>query len=84
MQTKGQHLVGTNFNPSSESAVDQIKIKAAELIDLIEDSAQMRSASSTAQAEQQREIMRCKATAITNIEQGAMWAVKAVTKPERS
>lgn len=83
MQTKGEFLTEASKN-ASESASDKIKLKAAELIDLIEEHAQMRAVSSTAQAEQQREVMRCKSTAITNIEQGAMWAVKAVTKSERS
>ena len=82
MQTKGEFLTGASKD-ASESASDKIKLKAAELIDLIEEHSQMRAVSTTKQAELQREIMRCKATAITNIEQGAMWAVKAATKTER-
>lgn len=81
MQTKGQYRVGTSFNPSQSSTVDQIKAKAAELIDLIEDIA-VPPASNDAQVRRSGEIARLKATAQTAIEEGAMWAVKAATKPE--
>lgn len=80
MQTKGQYRVGTNFNPSASSVVDQIKARAAELIDLIEGIA-VPSASSNAQAWHSSEVCRLKALAQTEIESAAMWAVKAATKP---
>ena len=35
-QTEGEYRVGVSFNPSNSSAVDEIKRKTAELIDLIE------------------------------------------------
>lgn len=78
MQTKGQYRVGTNFNPSASSTVDQIKAKAAELIDLIE------GIPSDRDSERGNEIGRLKAVAQTEIESAAMWAVKAATKPERA
>lgn len=77
MQTKGQYLVGTTFNPSSSGKVDRIKALAAELIDEIE---WIELNTADGDEVQNREIMRCRATAITNVEQGAMWAVKAATK----
>ena len=69
--TKGGYRVGINFNPSNDSIVDQIKQKAADLIDLIE----------TIPADT-ADRPRLKALAQTAIEEAAMWAVKAATKPE--
>lgn len=63
--TNGEYLVGKTFNPSGNPAVDTIKTLAAELIDAIEDLGV---------------DPRTKALAVTNIEQGAMWAVKSATK----
>lgn len=67
-QTLGQKRVKAEFNPAKNDLVDQIKNKSAELIDLIE---QMRIDSKT--GEKQRLI----ALAQTEIEIGAMLAVKA-------
>lgn len=75
--THGEYLVGITFNPGGHPAVDDIKRKAADLIDAIN----YVEASPYGSHEHQSEVARCKATAITNIEQGAMWAVKAATKP---
>lgn len=60
--SKGQDIIG-KFNASEKSEVDLIKEKAIELIDLIEEYGK---------------DPRRKATAITNIEQGVMWAVKSL------
>lgn len=76
MQTKGEYRVGTKFNPSQESVVDEIKQKTAELIDMIDGIPVCHGALKTA------EIMRLKALAQTAYEEAAMWAVKAATKPE--
>ena len=62
--TKGEDAVVKDFNPSGLDIVDEIKSKTAELLDLID---------SVNRDE------RCAAIAKTNIEQGAMWAVKAMT-----
>lgn len=70
MQTKGEYRVGTSFNPSRESVVDEIKQKTAELIDLV-DGIQLNTA----------DVARLKALAQTAYEEAAMWAVKAATKP---
>ena len=72
MQTEGQYRVGLDFNPSGSRAVHDIKTKAAELIDLL---------APIAAGEDER--ARLAAVAMTAIEGGAMWAVKAVTKPDR-
>jgi hypothetical protein len=74
--TKGEYRVGINFNPSADDHVGQIKRMAADLIDYIEKIEPMsNSAASMA------EVMRLKSLAQTAIEDGAMWAVKAATKP---
>ncbi|AQS46537.1 hypothetical protein BMG03_01020 [Thioclava nitratireducens] len=75
MQSKGQYRVGISFNPSSDTTVDLIKGIAAELIDLIE---QIPSDHETAQG---NEAGRLKALAQNKVEEAAMWAVKAQTKP---
>ena len=75
--TKGEYRVGINFNPSADDHVGQIKRQAADLIDLIE-TISIKDKTN----EHVIEIMRLKALAQTHIEDGAMWAVKAATKPE--
>jgi hypothetical protein len=74
--TKGEYRVGINFNPSGDDLVGRIKRASADLIDLIEtiDVAHGGQAINP-------EVVRLKATAQTAIEDGAMWAVKAATKP---
>lgn len=69
MTTKGQKRVGINFNVAegqTKSIIDMIKHKSAELIDLI-DSLEPRH----------EEVGRWKAEAMTCIETGAMFGVKA-------
>lgn len=73
--TLGEYRVGVTFNPSKDPAVDAIKRAAAELIDLI-DNIQIKHEAS--------EVARLKALAMTHIEDAAMWAVKACTKPPQS
>lgn len=73
-KTKGEFRVGISFNPSNNPMVDQIKAKAAELIDLIE------TISADRESEVGTERARLKALAQTHIEDAAMWAVKAATK----
>lgn len=78
MQTKGEYRVGTTFNPSASGLVDEIKRKAADLIDLID------SIPSDRESERGNEAGRLKALAQTEIESAAMWAVKAATKQDRA
>ena len=68
--TLGQKRVKADFNPAKNDLVDQIKNKAAELIDLCES---MRNLPLTGTSEKQRLI----SLAQTEFENGAMWAVKA-------
>ena len=75
-QTKGEYRVGTTFNPSASGMVDEIKRKAADLIDLID------TIPSDRDSERGNEAGRLKALAQTEIESAAMWAVKAATKRE--
>lgn len=78
MQTIGQYRVGLDFNPSNNLTVQRIKEKAAALIDEIDgiviDPGKLDVG----------EVARLKALAMTGIEEAAMWAVKAATKPARS
>lgn len=67
--THGEYLVGISFNPGGNPMVNVIKEKAAALIDIID----------TIQGPP--ESARLKALAITHLEDAAMWAVKAATKP---
>jgi hypothetical protein len=76
-QTKGEYRVGISFNPSNDDMVSQIKQKAAELIDLIDSIEELKGTLT-----QTGEVIRLKAQAQREIEAGAMWAVKAATKPK--
>jgi hypothetical protein len=77
--TKGEYRVGIKFNPSSDDMVGKIKRQAADLIDMIE----TLHASDPTDTLQCAEVLRLKALAQTAIEDGAMWAVKAATKPKK-
>lgn len=81
-QTRGQYMIGTGFNPSKDSDVDNIKQHLAEAIDMIDKSVPMQSASTPTQVVQQQEKYALKEQAIRTIENAAMFAVKAITKPE--
>ena len=72
-KTTGEYRVGIDFNPSADDLVGRIKRQAADLIDLI----------STVQDGEDfaPERKRLKALAMTAVEDGAMWGVKAATKP---
>lgn len=74
--TKGEYRVGVSFNPSADNMVDSIKLAAACLIDLIE--------LIPTDCVQGNEIGRLKALAQTHVEDAAMWAVKAQTKPAQT
>lgn len=76
MQSKGEYRVGLTFNPSNKSIVDDIKARAASLIDSID------TIQSDRESSLGNEVGRLKALAQTAVEEAAMWAVKAATKPE--
>jgi len=63
-QTEGERRVRVDFNVENDSNVNDIKVASAKLIDLINS---------------QPGDGRLKALALTSIEEGAMWGVKAVT-----
>ncbi|OBQ59592.1 hypothetical protein EFV37_22060 [Mesorhizobium loti] len=71
--TEGGYRVGVSFNPRGNAAVDLIKGKAAELIDILQPISENRAHPGA----------RCASIAMTEIESAAMWAVKAVTKQPR-
>lgn len=75
MATIGEQRVRTTFNPSANGAVDQIKQKSAELIDLCEKLRGPSEKGSTVPGETQRLISVAQAA----YEEAAMWAVKAAT-----
>lgn len=64
-QTIGEQRVRASFNPSSDSTVDHIKLKTAELIDLCQTLKPLDD--------------RLASLAQTAYEEAAMWAVKAAT-----
>lgn len=70
--TLGEYRVGKSFNPSSLTTVDQIKKKAADLIDYLDQF-----------LNGDPEVIRLVAHAQTLIEDAAMNGVKAVTKQPR-
>ena len=68
--TFGEKAVGLTFNPSNDPTVEAIKRKCAVLIDEIDN---LRWNQPSA------EIVRMASVAITEIQSGQMWAVKAAT-----
>lgn len=64
--TYGEQLVRTKFNPSSDTTVDLLKQKSAELINLVNELPNVTS--------------HAKSEAIVNYELACMWAVKAATE----
>lgn len=76
--TRGEYRVGINFNPSGDDVVHKIKRMAADLIDLVSEI----TPPSGSTPDCAGEVGRLRALAMTHIEDGAMWAVKAATKPD--
>lgn len=68
--TYGEKAVGLSFNPSQQSNVDRIKILSANLIDEIE---------SLRKSTESGEVKRMCSIAITEVQNGQMWGVKAAT-----
>ena len=66
----GADRVRLDFNPGNNLMVTEIKKRAAELIDLCDS---MRKSTGSP------EVNRCLYMAMTDFEDGAMWAVKAAT-----
>lgn len=79
--TIGEYRVGITFNPSNDDTVGKIKRAAADLIDLIGE-IPVPEVTDVDEARHSAEVARLKAIACTEIENAAMWAVKAATKPK--
>ena len=82
-QTLGEYRVGKSFNPSNNELVDQIKSKAAELIDLI----QLTRISGEVSIHDVLAPLAVEKDRLANIaqdqvESAAMFAVKAATKQQ--
>ena len=73
--TEGAYRVGIDFNPGRNPIVAELKRQSASLIDLILAIPQANG--------REDEITRLQNIAAQAIEDGAMWAVKAATKPAR-
>jgi len=82
--TKGEYRVGIDFNPSASDTVNQIKRKAADLIDLIAhvQEARVHTAGDFGVTDDQQtsEVIELTDRAMREVESAAMWAVKAATK----
>lgn len=74
-KTLGEARVRTDFNVNNSDVVAEIKIKGAELINLIDGL----PAPDEFPKEKIGEYVRLKALALTEIESGTSWAVKAAT-----
>jgi hypothetical protein len=70
--TKGEYRAGIDFNPSSHAGVSHIKAQVAQLIDLIDEVPVPQLGGD--------EVEALKELAMRAVEEGGMWAVKAVTK----
>jgi hypothetical protein len=73
--TLGEYRVGITSNLGGNKMVNNIKRAAAALIDLID---------TLGDVDESGECARLRALAMTHIEDGAMWAVKAAMKPRRT
>ena len=74
--TLGEYRVGITFNPGNNPKVDALKRAAADFIDACEEMrAQEGRPAITG------EVARLISLAQTHMEDAAMWAVKAATKP---
>jgi hypothetical protein len=76
MTSLGEKRVRTEFNPSKDATVDQIKQKSAELINLTEE---LKDTGQGELRDLDPEVSRLVALAQTHYENAAMWAVKAAT-----
>ena len=71
--TLGQRRVGLDFNPSGSDTIRRVKVKTADLIDLV-------MGIPIGEAPDRTEIVRLKEQAAKAYEEAAMWAVKAAVR----
>lgn len=74
-KTLGERRVRVDFNTTKDDYVNLLKQKSAELIDIIDKAANNPKWDDGTLGEWKR----LKSLAMTSIEEGAMWAVKAAT-----
>lgn len=74
-KTIGEQRVRTDFNVGGDNYIDLLKIKSAELIDLVNEAASKPSWDDATLGEWKR----LKSLAMTAYEEAAMYAVKAAT-----
>ena len=82
MKSIGESRVRTEFNPSKDDVVDQLKQKLAEIINLVDNLKEYKTTEKSPALEvptADPKKMRLIALAQTSFEEGAMWAVKAAT-----
>lgn len=72
----GERRVRTTFNPTDDSIVQHLKERAAEYINYIDQNV---NAPVGMDSSKLGEFVRLKSLAMTDIENAAMWAVKAAT-----
>lgn len=75
--TRGEYIVGIDFNPSNDDLVGKIKRAAADFIDLLET-----IPCESDDVVQEAEKVTLKDIALRTVEDAAMYGVKAVTKGE--
>lgn len=84
-KTLGEIRVRVEFNPSNDSVVHMVKEKFAEIIDILKNASDAkRQLDSSELLNDQKvfnsgELARVTAIAMTETENAAMWAVKALT-----
>ena len=71
--SKGQYRVNIDFNPTGNVWAHEIMLRTAELIDSLQSIVDVDG-----------EAARCAELAQTKYEEAAMWAVKAITKPQEN
>ncbi len=78
MKTLGERRVRVDFNVSGNSDIDDMKFRAAEAIDCIEEIIKEKAKSVTS-LDDKNDMYRLKALAQTAFEEAAIWAVRAIT-----
>lgn len=79
--TTGEFKVRTNFNVTKSTLVDLIKEQGAVLINTLDalDNEVLNNNQITISEREMSEFRRLKALAMTSVEEGVMWGVKAAT-----
>ena len=76
IQTFGERAVGLNFNPSGSPAVDKVKTKFSEIIDILNKMRVELPSDNLFSSEKARLL----SVAITECQTAQMWAVKGIVQ----